>query len=256
MPQELTCPICFDLFEDPIDWPSPQCEQHHFCRMCVHKLCESATTRSVCPICRATSSAPVRDILWSLPVNEVLNARIQAEYPEAYAKSIAAQEERLRRQAELPRVSLPLFESMQRLMTVDAESTLKRGKSVDIFLSTNEQILTLSAVLAKKGPQRFGILLQGQRSGYIAGIVSPNLLPSKKAKTTLEVLSALRFKGKIGHGPLKMKILLVNTFSLEEEILEKPADVQAFFGSSTGVPLRMGTLIAGPLGDIKAYETC
>ena len=189
-------------------------------------------TASVCPICRAPSSAPILDLLWTLPVSEAVNTQIEKEFPEEYSKGLVERQARQPRHAALPRISVPLFENTSRMMTIDAESALKRGKAVDIYLTEPSQFLALAAVLAKKGPQRFGILMRGQQWGYVAGIVAPNLLPretqlvARKQLTNLEVLSSLRFTGRIGHagsprGPLKIKILLVNTFSVDQETREE-----------------------------------
>ncbi|XP_069046916.1 E3 ubiquitin-protein ligase RNF166 isoform X2 [Lepisosteus oculatus] len=58
-PVEFECPICKDVFLDPIYLPC----RHAFCRSCVS---EALRTRSHCPVCRGPSDGPVtpaRDVV-------------------------------------------------------------------------------------------------------------------------------------------------------------------------------------------------
>lgn len=81
-PSDLVCPICKDIFDQPIQ---SSC-QHYFCYGCVHAWLEHAGERSRCPVCTETmypstlSRAPrvLLNILNSLPVK---CASCKFEYP-------------------------------------------------------------------------------------------------------------------------------------------------------------------------------
>jgi len=47
--ETLRCPLCFEIFEDPVFWGGHPC-QHAFCRECVEKALEQSAH---CPSCRA-----------------------------------------------------------------------------------------------------------------------------------------------------------------------------------------------------------
>jgi len=262
VPEDLTCPICLQLFDDPVCWPNPQCNgSHHFCRPCIERM---ATTplRRLCPICRAPSALPILDQLWTLPVSEELSARLEADYPAAFAASVARRTAAQVAHEALPRFELPLIPNLETTISSDAASKLSRGRVVDVNFFTAEHFLALAAALANKHARsRFALLMEGQRWGYIAGVSSPQLfLPGKFPATMREAVAHLRMKRKCGKGVmLKMKVVLVDTFHLEgtprEELVD--AETAAYLGmglGGQGVPLRMATLVASPLGDVQPFE--
>lgn len=263
LPEELTCPICYELYDDPVCWPAPSCiEKHHFCRPCIQRLCESTTLESLCPLCRAPSNNPILDHLWALPIDDALNARLESEYPEHYATSMARREERQLEYANLPRIVVPLLFDFQRYLSGHSERDLGRGKVVSILLSKPEHFLVLANALTSantKHVKRFGVLMEGERWGYVAGIVSPELFSqSNTPKTAKQVIAQLRVSRKVGRGgSIKLKILLVDTFRLDGEPVVETADrdMKGFLGARDDVPLSIGTLITSPLGDVKAHET-
>lgn len=59
--EELSCPICRDLFRDPVILTC----SHSICRMCVEQYWELKEFRA-CPVCRATSTAdgpPIQNLV-------------------------------------------------------------------------------------------------------------------------------------------------------------------------------------------------
>lgn len=169
-PIELLCPICFNLLDDPVTWPAPQCEEkHNFCRHCIETMCETREVKSLCPICRAPSTVPVLDQLWTLPVDEILNERLKTEYPEHHAESMARRERKHAEYDALPRIRVPVFESCEHQLAEPSRERLHRGKKVDFRISKPEHLLLLATCFANPETTRFGILLEGERWGYIAG---------------------------------------------------------------------------------------
>lgn len=169
-PIELLCPICFNLLDDPVTWPAPQCEEkHNFCRHCIETMCETREVKSLCPICRAPSTVPVLDQLWTLPVDEILNERLKTEYPEHHAESMARRERKHAEYDALPRICVPVFESCEHQLAEPSRERLHRGKKVDFRISKPEHLLLLATCFANPETTRFGILLEGERWGYIAG---------------------------------------------------------------------------------------
>ena len=175
-PIEVLCPICFNLLDDPVTWPAPSCEEkHNFCRGCLSIMCDSKDLKSLCPICRAPSTVPILDQLWTLPVDPVLNARIEHDYPEHHAESVVKRERKQREYEALPRVIIPIFDKPETQVGgagFDC-SSLHRGKVVDFRIFTPEHALLLATCFANPEP-RFGLLLEGETWGYIAGGTLPD----------------------------------------------------------------------------------
>ena len=63
--EELTCPLCLDIFEDPKRLP---CE-HIFCRQCLHSLALRSISGSIiCPECHRNIPVPNHDVsIFSTP---------------------------------------------------------------------------------------------------------------------------------------------------------------------------------------------
>ena len=196
---EVLCPICFNLFDDPVTWPAPSCEEkHNFCRGCLFLMCDSKELKSLCPICRAQSTVPILDQLWTLPVDPVLNARIAAEYPEHHALSMAKRERKQREYESLPRTTLPIFVNFERQVGFDC-SSLHRGKVVDFRIFEPAHALLLATCFANPETTRFGLLLAGETWGYIAGSTSAegridhfSPLPAAAFSRSLRTRSPLR----------------------------------------------------------------
>lgn len=83
---DLHCAICFEIYDDPVKWPAPECG-HHFCRKCLAQMVTKGgvTSRSLCPICRAPTTFPILDSLWTIPTDKTLDESVEAEYPELHA---------------------------------------------------------------------------------------------------------------------------------------------------------------------------
>jgi len=119
-----------------------------------------------------------------------------------------------------------------------------RGKQIMLALTTPEQVVSLAAALANPtAQQRFGLLIEGQNWGYLAGVVSPRLPPQKKPPTIKEILVQWRFSGRVDK-PLKLTLLLVDTFHLDAEPREEAVEVAVgkIVNSPEVKPIRIGTL--------------
>lgn len=73
--QELNCPICWSILENPKIFPCRQ--QHSFCLDCLRNLCAGVGPGAVvqCPVCRFGANAPRR--VEDLPDNAVLNRLVE-----------------------------------------------------------------------------------------------------------------------------------------------------------------------------------
>jgi hypothetical protein len=173
-PEDLTCPICYNLFDEPCTLPSCQ---HAFCRMCIKKCVESKMVAQ-CPVCRSSSNiAPgtaQADVLCSLPVDEELDARIAEAYPRQHAESIARR--KLDAYMEESARTVPIMSNFEPYSLVHPKA-IKKGSTIRLHLSEPGHLLMLAHCLTKGGGEnrRFGLLGAGQRSGFVVGIMTPGL---------------------------------------------------------------------------------
>lgn len=127
---------------------------------------------------------------------------------------------RLRQQLFLnvPRVSLPLLEGFEALFTERTRVAMSRGRQikcgamVELTLCKPAHYMMLAHVLVGPKVKRFGCLFAGQAWGFLAGIVSPKL---RQEDNIGDALARLFFLRKGFHNALTLKLLLVDTFTLD-----------------------------------------
>lgn len=78
-----TCPVCMDIFEDPVILPC----SHSLCRDCQQR-CWHSKQRNECPICRDVSSGPNPPL--NLALRELCEAFQQHKIKEEEAAAVAA----------------------------------------------------------------------------------------------------------------------------------------------------------------------
>ena len=216
-PIEFTCPICLDLFSDPVCWPVEQCAYHKFCRECLDRSVFKLASR--CPICR--SATTITDV-WALPTDEGLAAEIAAAYPEQHATNVRRSTALRQCLESLEKLALPLLEHVENtlhprtLRALGDGSSIKSGATLEVQLRTPQHFLLLATCLsATQSPnqkKRFGLLFDGQtQRGFLAGIVSPQL---PTYRSVAEGLTRLYFARQHFKQPMVLKLLLVDTFAL------------------------------------------
>jgi len=219
IPDDLLCPICYHLYDEPVSWPTPACADHVFCRRCIEQYCRRMKSADVCPICRshATTEKRVLNEIWKLPINDVTEARIRADFSEQHAQHQQRRAERWQTRG----LYVPLFADFTRCLVSTtrpgSSGELYCGKTVEIVINSPVQFLTLATALSQplNSPSsgRFGLLLDDQAWGFIAGLISPKLPRGKSIRATLSQM-CLR-GGKWSFKCLVIKCLLVDTFTLE-----------------------------------------
>ncbi|XP_036374376.1 tripartite motif-containing protein 35-like [Megalops cyprinoides] len=68
--EDLSCPVCWDIFREPVVLPC----SHSFCKACVHMYWEPLDSR-VCPVCRA--EVPATEPVVSLSLKNLCEAAVQ-----------------------------------------------------------------------------------------------------------------------------------------------------------------------------------
>ena len=215
IPEVLTCPICLDLMADPVAWPAPHCGEHSFCRECLERSVHKLSSR--CPICRT----PARiDDVWSLPCNGNVVALLESDFPERHAESMRRSQLRRERFLGVPRLNVPVLQSFEQLLSQHSERDISRlgcrpGTKINLTIFSPSHYLLLATSISSheaSANARFGLLLEGQSWGFVAGIVSPRF---PKRESVSEALAKLYFDKGGFTRPITLTVLLVDTFTLD-----------------------------------------
>lgn len=245
-PPELTCCVCFGLFDDPVAWPgSEQCKEHPLCRSCLIRCVE---TQVRCPVCRAPPPLNFYFAgLWTLDSIDAIQERIQQSYPERLPKRIAGSP------VQLSTASYLLFEGF------DERKDVRKGAKVTIMLREPRHLLLLAkCMVSKTGTVRFAVLCRDQARGYIAGVYAGvhNLGRSLNCSTTREAIYHLLFHHTSTRQELPnlmLKVLLIDTFRLAGPPKEAPVEKEALSMlngtqwrmTPSSQPLREAPLVVG-----------
>ena len=123
----------------------------------------------------------------------------------------------------MPRLTLPLFEFVENSLHPRTLATLARpgthvkvGGTLELQLRRPEHFLLLAISLTSKSNHaRFELFFDGQaRVGYLAGVVQPRL-PSYPS--VREAITRLYFHHHHFKKPMELKLLLIDTFTVEGE---------------------------------------
>jgi len=207
-PLELSCPVCFNLLDDAVSWPSAGCSAHPTCRICLLKSAESVGIR--CPICRAPPP-PEEEFslvsIWKLPVHKQFDDEIRERFPNEWKDQ---------EQCRAPDLTLPLFEEQ---FVQKQQKGFKCGDTLSLRLTEPRHLLLLCTCLSDRKISRFALLPEGSAMGFIAGLVSHRAFG--KPRSVSEAIASLlvafpeSFRESKSSKPcLTVSVLLVDTFQL------------------------------------------
>lgn len=165
-----------------------------------------------CPVCRAP---PPSDNyvaqLYTLPVDQGIDNKILAQFPDHHAAS-------LRRRAlrpPLPTIPLTLLEDFEQHLPPLATLNLKTGSEVVLTISEPRYFLMLIEALANKGgSRRFGMLSEDRTKGFIAGVMSPQVGYCKSPREAIAKIFFRAPTSRMEKPHIRIKVLLVDTFLL------------------------------------------
>ena len=170
LPGHLTCPVCYDLFDAPCALPA--CG-HAFCSRCIRR-CIEAGMFSTCPVCRTATmeeGSTQSEFLASLTTD----ARLEATIADTYPVQHSANTERRKHEAlmEANAIDLPIMEDFERYCFGKSPSSLKTGDTLRLRILEPAHYTMLAHCLTGRGPPRFGLLVRGERRGFVVGLMSP-----------------------------------------------------------------------------------
>ena len=206
-PLELSCPVCLNLLDDPVSWPSARCRVHPICRSCLLKSSECMSMR--CPVCRAP--APLEEefslsSIWKLPVHTLFDDEIRETFPDEWSSNL---------QRRAPNLTLPLFEEQ---FVQKQRKGVKCGDTLSLKFTEPRHLLLLCKCLSDKQISRFALLPEGSATGFIAGLVSHRAFGKRRpVDCIMSLLFAFpeSFRGPKSSKPcLTVDVLLVDTFQL------------------------------------------
>jgi len=215
VPHNLTCPICFGVFDEPCSLP--MCG-HTFCRSCLIR-CATNRILSRCPVCRAESTQEAREeeqlnstqeqMVRECITDESLDAEVKASFPKEHAASMARRELRLK--MEHGACELPLMDGCETVCSVGI-TRLKVGSKAKLSFSKPGHYTMLAHSISVRGAPRFGLLFPGETKGLVVGIMAPLFKRCDSfAEAHRKVFQAC---GKQWSMSLVLEVLVVDTFTL------------------------------------------
>ena len=192
---DLCCPICLELYHEPVRWPVAKaidCCGSTFCRACV-ETCLATSLR--CPICR--TNATHTDVTM-LPVDDELAAKCVASHPILAAERAAIA-------AKLASAHTIALYPLKRMYD------LRPKKTIELHLKEPHHLLMLARAYAEGG--QFGLLFGEEREGTAGRIATLTEEPWKRTWMRKKALTIMEACSKVGFerhtlGSAKVKVTI------------------------------------------------
>lgn len=222
---ELTCPICYGIFDQPVRWPAQPGRRtgcHLFCRACLHRCMTEQHTpggRRACPMCREPAANDcTAEVIRHLPVDSVTSELIALHMPHVWQQ----QRERAKREEEEMACtsSLMLIGVSREILshTLCRPSTPRKDSVNELIILQPRHFVILARALSSEG--RFGIILdgdsgsEGERRGLCCSVVREKWASRSSPCNEEEWLDLILHRARTHNGAVSFKFVCGSTFAL------------------------------------------